>query len=163
MLDQDGCEWPTLDDTRTRGHHQERKFRVRLQTWALLHTDARLMETMLPLSRRSTVPALLVFALLISASAGSTDEGDEDARLSHVRLEFEGDDDSPRIMDDLFDSIDMHVEEPNVRTVLSSTRTSARDGPATRLFPSARSSYFPGSYLGPDSYKLADDGLVQIY
>jgi hypothetical protein len=86
-----------------------------------LQIDARLMEVMLTLSRRSTVPALLVFALLISAGADSTEEGDEDAGLSQVRLEFEGDDDSPHMMDALFDSIDMHVEEPNVRTVISST------------------------------------------
>ena len=86
-----------------------------------MQIDARLMENMLTLSRRSAVPALLVFALLISAGADSTEEGDEDAGLSQVRLEFEGDDDSPHMMDDLFDSINMHVEEPNVRTVISST------------------------------------------
>ena len=121
------------------------------------------MESMLTLSRRSTVPALLVFALLVSAGADSTEEGDEDAGLSQVRLEFEGDDDSPHMMDDLFDSIDMHVEEPNVRTVISSTANlrSRRTSDPTNSF--ARLSCFPGSYLSPDSYKLADHGLVQIY
>ena len=103
-----------------------------------MQIDARLMESMLTLSRRSTVPALLVFALLICAGADSTEEGDEDAGLSQVRLEFEGDDDFPHMMDNLFDSIDMHVEEPNVRTVISSTANlrSRRTSDTTNSFGS---------------------------